>query len=103
MMFTLLLWCPYLVIQRIYPLYFSLPAGTGKINDPLLPGPNNIKWHLQRAKKQRLKHCNFQRSAICEFRGNAAWIEKRKKQHIQRLNIAFISQMWVFDKETTNL
>ena len=26
-----------------------------------------------------------------------------KKQHIQRLTVAFISQGWDFDKETTNL
>lgn len=50
-----------------------------KINDPVLPEPNNIMWHLQKAKKQRLKHSNFQRSAICEFRGNTAQWEEEKK------------------------
>lgn len=65
------------------PTIFPQPACTGKINDPVLPEPSNIMWHLQKAQKdekQRLKHGNFQRSAICKFRGNTFWwvIEERE-------------------------
>lgn len=80
----------YLVIQLLEIRVHSVRL-LRKINDPVLPQPSNIMWHLKKAKKQRLKQSRFQRSVICVFRGKTVWWEREKYISL-RLSIVFISQ-----------